>query len=87
MRAPSTSAAGRERSAAGERRGPGENHDREMRRLGGERRIVVDARATRNYAAADIQAAGAVRVAPDDPVRDATEQRLSKHATLVVYCA
>jgi hypothetical protein len=49
--------------------------------------IVVDARKGRNYDNDPLIALGAVRVRPDDPVRDATEQRLSKHATLVVYCA
>jgi NhaP-type Na+/H+ or K+/H+ antiporter len=49
--------------------------------------IVLDARAPRSYAADPLDATGAVRVDPDDPVRDATEQRLSKHGTLVVFCA
>jgi NhaP-type Na+/H+ or K+/H+ antiporter len=53
----------------------------------GEPYVLVDARAERNYANDDIKAAGAVRLNPDDPVRDATAQRLSQRATLVVYCA
>jgi sodium/hydrogen antiporter len=53
----------------------------------GEPVILVDARATRSYGEDTRQAVGAVRVAPDDPVRSAIEQRLSKHATLMVYCA
>jgi len=53
----------------------------------GEDVVIVDARASRNYDGDPLIARGAVRVRPDDPVRDATEQRLSKHATLVIYCA
>jgi len=49
--------------------------------------VIVDARASRNYDGDPLTARGAVRLRPDDPVRDATEQRLSKHATLVIYCA
>ena len=45
--------------------------------------VLVDARKTPDA----WQAAGAVRVRPDDPVRDATALRLAQHATLVVYCA
>ncbi|HEX6535815.1 MAG TPA: cation:proton antiporter [Gemmatimonadaceae bacterium] len=53
----------------------------------GETPVIVDARADRSFRASDLRAQGSVRVLPDDPVRSATEQRLSKHATLVVYCA
>jgi len=53
----------------------------------GEQPVIVDSRADRSYRASDRQAAGAVRVSPDDPVRDATALRLSQRATLVVYCA
>jgi NhaP-type Na+/H+ or K+/H+ antiporter len=53
----------------------------------GEPLVIVDSRADRSYRADDVQARGAVRIPPDDPVRAATEQRLSHHATLVVYCA
>lgn len=49
--------------------------------------VVVDARTERSYRADPRRAAGAIRMAPDDPVRTATEQRLSQHSTLVVYCA
>lgn len=61
----------------------------EMRRLQelGEPVVIVDARAERSYHADQLIAAGAVRVDPDDPVRDATARRLSQHATLVIYCA
>jgi sodium/hydrogen antiporter len=53
----------------------------------GEPMVIVDARADRNRDGDPLQAAGSVRVRPDDPVRDATELRLSQRATLVVYCA
>ncbi len=48
---------------------------------------VLDARAPRSYAADPLDAVGAIRIDPEDPVRDATAQRLSKHGTLVVFCA
>jgi NhaP-type Na+/H+ or K+/H+ antiporter len=53
----------------------------------GEPVVIVDARSTRTYDSDPLAAVGSVRLQPDDPVRDATEQRLSKHANLVVYCA
>jgi NhaP-type Na+/H+ or K+/H+ antiporter len=61
----------------------------EMRELQsrGEDVIVVDSRADRNRRNSQTQAAGSVYIHPDDPVRDATEKRLSQRATLVVYCA
>jgi NhaP-type Na+/H+ and K+/H+ antiporter len=49
--------------------------------------VVVDARSNRTYDGDPLTALGAVRLRPDDPVRDATEKRLSQRATLVVYCA
>jgi NhaP-type Na+/H+ or K+/H+ antiporter len=49
--------------------------------------VLVDARSHRNLRGQTLQAAGSVRLDPDQPVRDATAQRLSQHATLVVYCA
>ena len=49
--------------------------------------VIVDARSIANYDSDSVTAAGAVRLSPDDPVRDATEQRLSQRSTLVVYCA
>lgn len=60
----------------------------EMRALEkrGEPIVFVDARKEAKYQRASKVAAGAVRLHPDDPVRDATAQRLSQHATLVVYC-
>jgi NhaP-type Na+/H+ or K+/H+ antiporter len=56
-------------------------------RARGEEVVIVDARADKSYRADERTAEGAVRVEPEDPVRDATELRLSKTATLVVYCA
>jgi NhaP-type Na+/H+ or K+/H+ antiporter len=61
----------------------------EMRSLQakGEPMVIVDARSNTNFDDDSITAAGAVRINPDDPVRDATQQRLSQRSTLVVYCA
>jgi len=61
----------------------------EMRALqaAGEPVVIVDARSARTYDGDPLTAGGSVRLQPEDPVRDATEQRLSKHANLVVYCA
>jgi sodium/hydrogen antiporter len=61
----------------------------EMRSLQakGEPMVIVDARSNANFNDDSITAAGAVRINPDDPVRDATQQRLSQRSTLVVYCA
>ena len=61
----------------------------EMRALQakGEPVVIVDARSNRTYDGDPLAATGSVRVNPDDPVRDATEKRLSQRATLVVYCA
>jgi hypothetical protein len=53
----------------------------------GEPVTVVDARAERSHRADDIQAKGAVRIDPSDPVRSAEARRLSQHGTLVIYCA
>lgn len=61
----------------------------EMRALQakGEPIVIVDARSIANYDSDPLAAVGAMRLSPDDPVRDATAQRLSQRATLVVYCA
>ena len=61
----------------------------EMRALQakGESMVIVDARSIASYDSDPLEAVGAVRLSPDDPVRDATEQRLSQRAALVVYCA
>jgi NhaP-type Na+/H+ and K+/H+ antiporter len=53
----------------------------------GEPIVIVDARSIRTYDSDPLEAVGAVRLNPDDPVRDATQKRLSQRATLVVYCA
>ncbi len=53
----------------------------------GEELILVDVRADRNRRNSDSQAAGSVRLRPHEPVRDATEHRLSQRGTLVLYCA
>jgi NhaP-type Na+/H+ or K+/H+ antiporter len=49
--------------------------------------VIVDARTDRSYGADPRLALGAVRVRPEDPVRDATALRLSRQATIAVYCA
>jgi NhaP-type Na+/H+ or K+/H+ antiporter len=61
----------------------------EMRALqaNGEPIMIVDARSSRTYDSDPLAAAGAVRIDPEDPVREAREKRLSQRATLVVYCA
>jgi NhaP-type Na+/H+ or K+/H+ antiporter len=59
----------------------------EQLRAAGEPIVLVDARSDKSWRADALIADGAVRMSPDDPVRDATAQRLSQHATLVVYCA
>ena len=61
----------------------------EMRALqaNGEPIVIVDGRSNRTYDGDPLTAVGSVRLSPDDPVRDATEKRLSQRATLVVYCA
>ncbi|HEY0997772.1 MAG TPA: cation:proton antiporter [Gemmatimonadaceae bacterium] len=56
-------------------------------RARGEAVTIVDARSDRSWHADDIQAAGAIRLAPDDPVRGAEALRLAHHGTVVVYCA
>ena len=53
----------------------------------GEPVILVDARAPHSYDDDPRQAAGAVRVPPDDALRAARDLGLSTHGTLVVYCA
>jgi NhaP-type Na+/H+ or K+/H+ antiporter len=53
----------------------------------GEPVVIVDGRSRSNYDGDSIKAAEAVRLDPDDPVRDATQQRMSLRSTLVVYCS
>jgi sodium/hydrogen antiporter len=48
---------------------------------------IVDARTEKSYLSDPRTAQDAVRLRPEDPVRDAGTQRLNRHATLVVYCA
>ena len=49
--------------------------------------MLVDVRRERNWRVDPVVVTGSVRMPPDDPVRSATELRLAKHATLLVYCA
>ena len=53
----------------------------------GEDVVIVDARADRSLRRDEIKAAGAIRIDPDHPVRDAKALKLSQNATLVLYCA
>ena len=61
----------------------------EARRMqeAGEPMVFIDARAERNLRDENRMIPGSVRVDPEDAVRSATERLLTKHATLVVYCA
>jgi NhaP-type Na+/H+ or K+/H+ antiporter len=61
----------------------------EVRRMqaAGESFVFVDARSDRNYRSESRTIPDSVRVDPDDAVRSAVEQQLSKTGTLVVYCA
>ena len=49
--------------------------------------IVADVRTDRSYRADTLKAAGAVRLPPDDAVRQAREMGLDHHASVVLYCA
>jgi NhaP-type Na+/H+ or K+/H+ antiporter len=49
--------------------------------------ILADVRTERSYRADNLIAAGAVRLSPDDAVRQARELGLDHHATVVLYCA
>jgi hypothetical protein len=49
--------------------------------------ILADVRTERSYRADNLKAAGAVRLPPDDAVRQAREMGLDHHATVVLYCA
>ena len=53
----------------------------------GETVVVMDARKDRNFRDDPQLLRGAVRVNPDDSVRDARALQLTRTATLVVYCA
>ncbi len=56
-------------------------------RAAGESVMIVDSRASKSFNADPRRVTGSVRMPPEAPVRSAEEQRLSKHATLVVFCA
>jgi sodium/hydrogen antiporter len=53
----------------------------------GERIVLADVRTERSYLADNLEAAGAVRLPPDDAVRRARELGLDRSATIVLYCA
>jgi NhaP-type Na+/H+ or K+/H+ antiporter len=53
----------------------------------GEPVVLVDVRAERSYRADSLQATGAVRLSPEDPVRAAEAAHLPRDATLALYCA
>jgi NhaP-type Na+/H+ or K+/H+ antiporter len=53
----------------------------------GDEVVIIDVRKDRNLRNSHTQAATAIRLHPEDPVRDAVALRLSQRATLVVYCA
>jgi NhaP-type Na+/H+ or K+/H+ antiporter len=61
----------------------------ELRRLwaGGMPVVLADVRTERSYRADGVKATGAVRLSPDDAVRQARELGLDHHATVVLYCA
>ena len=49
--------------------------------------VLADVRTERSYRSDNMKAAGAVRLPPDDAVRQARQLGLDHHATLVLYCA
>jgi cell volume regulation protein A len=49
--------------------------------------VLVDVRADRSYRADPLQATGAIRLPPEDPVRAAEAVQLPRDATLALYCA
>lgn len=48
--------------------------------------FVIDSRGDKTYASADLQARGAVRLAPNDPIQRITDLGLPHHAWLAVLC-
>jgi rhodanese-related sulfurtransferase len=60
-----------------------------MRQLehSGEKVIIADVRTERSYAPDNMRAQGAVRLPPDDAVRQARQLGLDHHGTVVLYCA
>jgi NhaP-type Na+/H+ or K+/H+ antiporter len=61
----------------------------EMRELqqAGEPVVVADVRTDRSYNDDPMQARGAIRLPPDDAVRQARQLGLDHHGTVVLYCA
>jgi NhaP-type Na+/H+ and K+/H+ antiporter len=61
----------------------------EMRQLqqAGEPVVVADVRTDRSYNDDPMQAEGAIRLPPDDAVRQARQLGLDHHGTVVLYCA
>ena len=61
----------------------------EMRQLqeAGEPVVVADVRTGRSYNDSSLSAQGAVRLPPDDAVRQARQLGLDYHGTVVLYCA
>jgi sodium/hydrogen antiporter len=53
----------------------------------GEPVVLADVRTERSYQTDNLKAAGAIRLPPDDAVRQARELGLAHHATVVLYCA
>jgi sodium/hydrogen antiporter len=56
-------------------------------RESGEPVILADVRTDRSYVADNLKAKGAIRLPPDDAVRQARQLGLDHHATVVLYCA
>jgi hypothetical protein len=61
----------------------------EMRQLqaSGEPVIIADVRTDRTWNSDQVKAQGAVRLPPDDAVRQARQLGLDHHGTVVLYCA
>ncbi|MBA3761681.1 MAG: hypothetical protein H0X07_14245 [Gemmatimonadales bacterium] len=53
----------------------------------GEPVVLADVRTDRSYQDDPLQAKGAIRVPPDDAVRQARQLGLDAHGTVVLYCA
>jgi hypothetical protein len=49
--------------------------------------LVLDARTERAYAQDERRARGAIRISPDNAVRDAERLKLPRDVPLVVFCA
>jgi rhodanese-related sulfurtransferase len=60
----------------------------EMRRLqeSGEQVVIADVRTDRTWNQDQVMAQGAVRLPPDDAVRQARQLGLHHHGTVVLYC-